>query len=87
MNEMTKEQQENLRAHVQKNIGLLNAVVQHEISERREIKKNLAEFRNALDEREKILDIALSEKHSKDSAALDEQFNRLEKLINNELTK
>ena len=81
MSEMTDEQKKDLRAHLEKNLELLGAVVQHENDERRAVKEKLEQFHRALNEREKILDETLDKKRSENSAALDAQIARLNKFI------
>lgn len=78
---MTKEEKEKLRVHVQKNLELLNEVVQNENKERRAIEKNLEEFHKAVAERETIINAALEEKHAKDLSELDTQIEQLKKFI------
>ena len=78
---MTREEKEKLRVHVQKNLELLNEVVQHENKERRAIEKNLEEFHKAVDEREKIINAALEEKHAENLSELDKQIEQLKKFI------
>ena len=81
MTELTKEEKENLRAHIQNNLELLSEVVQKENAERQAVKKNLADFHKAVDEREKFLEAAANKKRAEDLAELDEQIARLKNFI------
>ena len=79
--ELTKEEKENLRAHIQNNLELLSEVVQKENAERQAVKKNLSDFHKAVDEREKFLEAAANKKRAEDLAELDEQIARLKNFI------
>lgn len=81
------DQREELNAHVQKNLELLNESFRREADERQAVKKNLADFHTALDERSKILNDALDKQHADDLAALDEQIERLKNFLSQQTSE
>lgn len=83
MSLMIKE--EDFQAHVKKNLELLNVVVQHETEERVTVKKNLADFHEAVNEHKKIVDASLDKKHSEDLTTLDEQLAQLKNFLSSQL--
>lgn len=81
------DQREELRAHVQKNLELLNESFRREIDERQAVKKNLADFHATLDERSKIINDALDKQRADDLAALDEQIEQLKNFLSQQTSE
>lgn len=81
------DRREELRAHVQKNLELLNESFRREADERQAVKKNLADFHAALDERSKILNDALDKQRADDLAALDEQIEQLKNFLSQQTSE
>ena len=86
MSAMT-DQREELRAHVQKNLELLNESFRREADERQAVKKNLADFHATLDERSKIINDALDKQRADDLAALDEQIEQLKNFLSQQTSE
>lgn len=81
------DQREELRAHVQKNLELLNESFRREADERQAVKKNLADFHATLDERSKIINDALDKQRADDLAALDEQIEQLKNFLSQQTSE
>lgn len=81
------DQREELRAHVQKNLELLNESFRREADERQAVKKNLVDFHATLDERSKIINDALDKQRADDLAALDEQIEQLKNFLSQQTSE
>ena len=79
---MDDKQKEDLQRHFDEEKKFLGEVILHERKARQDIKANLENFHQAVDERKKVIDAAFEKQRAKDTNELDMQAEELKKIVN-----